>query len=208
MASVHINVGGTLFQTKLSTLHRFPETLLGSITTTSEFYNEENKYFYFDRNPELFNTVLDYYRNGVIHLPTHLCGWLWKSELEFWRIPLTDISECCFQTYIKYEEKEATAAKLREIFATKPLTMTHLLTPINKIRHKVWMLIDEPTSSTYARVDFSNVGKLRMMKPYMGELRRVCPPGLLFHYSQSEHQTFIHAKVHKVQVCLNPTWEN
>ncbi|CAG2212442.1 VPS13A_C [Mytilus edulis] len=49
-------------------------------------------------------------------------------------------------------------------------------------------------------VDFSNVGKLRMMKPYMGELRRVCPPGLLFHYSQSEHQTFIHAKVHKVQI--------
>ncbi|XP_052088041.1 intermembrane lipid transfer protein VPS13C-like isoform X4 [Mytilus californianus] len=49
-------------------------------------------------------------------------------------------------------------------------------------------------------VDFSTVGKLRMMKPYMGELRRVCPPGLLFHYSQSEHQTFIHAKVHKVQV--------
>ncbi|VDI51805.1 vacuolar protein sorting-associated protein 13A/C [Mytilus galloprovincialis] len=39
-----------------------------------------------------------------------------------------------------------------------------------------------------------------MSKPYMGELRRVCPPGLLFHYSQSEHQTFIHAKVHKVQI--------
>ncbi|XP_063397593.1 potassium voltage-gated channel subfamily C member 3-like [Mytilus trossulus] len=152
MAIIHINVGGTLFHTKLSTLQRFPETLLGSITTTSEFYNGENKYFYFDRNPELFNTILDYYRNGVIHLPTHLCGWLWKSELEFWRIPLTNISECCFQTYIKYEEKEATAAKLREIFAKKPLAMTHLLTPINKIRQKVWMLIDEPTSSTYARV--------------------------------------------------------
>ncbi|XP_071177742.1 potassium voltage-gated channel protein Shaw-like [Mytilus edulis] len=152
MECVYINVGGTLFQTKLSILHKYPDTLLGSLTNLSEFYNKENGQFYFDRNPELFNTVLDYYRNDVIHLPTHLCGWLWKSELEFWRISLAHISECCFQTYVKYDEKEATAAKLRETFATSSFENSQVLTPLNRIRHRVWLFIDEPDSSIYARV--------------------------------------------------------
>ncbi|VDI23408.1 Hypothetical predicted protein [Mytilus galloprovincialis] len=125
MESVYINVGGTLFQTNLSTLQKYPDTLLGSLAISSEFYNKEHEQFYFDRNPELFNTVLDYYRNDVIHLPTHLCGWLWKSELEFWKIPLAHISECCFQIYVKYE-KEATATKLRETFA-QPDTFPNML---------------------------------------------------------------------------------
>ncbi|XP_063419278.1 potassium voltage-gated channel protein Shaw-like [Mytilus trossulus] len=152
MECVYINVGGTLFQTKLSTLQKYPDTLLGSITNLSEFYNKEHEQFYFDRNPELFNTVLDYYRNDVIHLPTHLCGWLWKSELEFWKIPLAHISECCFQTYVKYDEKETTATKLREMFATASFENSYSPSPFNKIRHRIWQFIDEPASSTYARV--------------------------------------------------------
>ncbi|CAG2185764.1 KCNB1 [Mytilus edulis] len=97
---------------------------------------------------KLFNTVLDYYRNDVNHLQTHLCGWLWKSELEFWKIPLAHISEC----YIKYDEKEATATKLRETFASASFENSYLPSPLNKIRHRVWQFIDEPDSSTYARV--------------------------------------------------------
>ncbi|CAG2201640.1 unnamed protein product [Mytilus edulis] len=85
---------------------------------------------------ETFNTVLDYYRNDVNHLQTHLCGWLWKSELEFWKIPLAHISECCFQTY-----------------ATASFENSYLPSPLNKIRHRVWQFIDEPASSTYARPD-------------------------------------------------------
>ncbi|XP_033739881.1 vacuolar protein sorting-associated protein 13C-like [Pecten maximus] len=46
-------------------------------------------------------------------------------------------------------------------------------------------------------VDFAN---MRMTKPYIGDLCRVCPPGMLFQYRRSEHQTFIHAKVHHIQV--------
>ncbi|XP_033730848.1 uncharacterized protein LOC117320349, partial [Pecten maximus] len=45
-------------------------------------------------------------------------------------------------------------------------------------------------------VDFAN---MRMTKPYIGDLCRVCPPGMLFQYRRSEHQTFIHAKVHHIQ---------
>ncbi|KAK3096835.1 hypothetical protein FSP39_003796 [Pinctada imbricata] len=46
-------------------------------------------------------------------------------------------------------------------------------------------------------VDFS---KMQMTKPYMGELRRKCPPGLFLQYRQSPHQTFVHTKVQKVQI--------
>ncbi|CAG2185891.1 KCNC3 [Mytilus edulis] len=103
--TVRINVGGTMFTTRLSTVQKYPDTLLGSISFESDCYSKDDKSFYFDRNPELFNTILDYYRNGCLHLPNHLCGWLWKTELEFWKIPLTDISECCHKTISSYNKR-------------------------------------------------------------------------------------------------------
>ncbi|CAC5359412.1 KCNC1 [Mytilus coruscus] len=150
--TIRINVGGTMFTTKLSTLQKYPDTLLGSISIESDCYSKDDKSFYFDRNPELFNTILDYYRNGCLHLPYHLCGWLWKTELEFWKIPLTDISECCHKTISTYNTRVDICDMLKAVFS--PLNQSEYTSPsgIGKLRHRLWLFLNEPASSTWAKV--------------------------------------------------------
>ncbi|XP_071177459.1 potassium voltage-gated channel protein Shaw-like [Mytilus edulis] len=150
---IHINVGGTLFETKWSTLQRHGDTLLGSLTTTSEYYNKDKKQFFFDRNPDLFNTILDFYRNGVIHLPTHICGWNWKQELKFWRIPVTDISECCYPTYIKYEKDQNLVNYIKNAFVVRTAEyQTHKVSCLAGIKQRIWLFLEEPTSSIAAKI--------------------------------------------------------
>ncbi|XP_071177288.1 potassium voltage-gated channel protein Shaw-like [Mytilus edulis] len=150
---IHINVGGTLFETKWSTLQRHCDTLLGSLTTTSEYYNNVKKQFFFDRNPELFNTILDFYRNGVIHFPTHICGWNWKQELEFWRIPVTDISECCYPKYIKYEKDQNLVNYIKNAFVVRTAEyQTHKVSCLAGIKQRIWLFLEEPTSSIAAKI--------------------------------------------------------
>jgi hypothetical protein len=68
---VQIDVGGTLFRINKETLQRYPDTLLGSIAHSSEF-NQGDNCFYFDRNPELFNTRVRIGRLRRYMLSIHL----------------------------------------------------------------------------------------------------------------------------------------
>ena len=55
---VKLNVGGTKFYTKISTLQKHPETRIGQLNFQSQEYIAEKHFFFFDRNPELFNIIL------------------------------------------------------------------------------------------------------------------------------------------------------
>lgn len=150
---VQINVGGTLFITKWSTLHKHRNTLLGSLSNTSEFYSKKKQYFYFDRNPDYFNIILDFYRNGHIHFPTHVCGWIWKQELQFWRISETEISECCYPTYVKYDKNRAVTEYIKNAFIVYTAEyQTKAVSCLTGITQRIWLFLEEPTSSLAARV--------------------------------------------------------
>lgn len=62
---VHFNVGGVRFETHLSTLKRLPNTRLSTLNTSDPNYDSlKNEYFY-DRNPNLFSYILNFYRTGL-----------------------------------------------------------------------------------------------------------------------------------------------
>lgn len=62
---VCINVGGREFWSLTSTLERLPGTTLSQIALlgkSHDAYMADRKCFFFDRSPEAFNCVLEYYR--------------------------------------------------------------------------------------------------------------------------------------------------
>ena len=59
-AIVTINVSGRRYQTYLSTLQRFPTSLLGDPMKRKNFFNLETKEYFFDRNRKAFGGVLNY----------------------------------------------------------------------------------------------------------------------------------------------------
>lgn len=78
---VSIQVGGRTFATRLSTLRRFPDALLWRAYTFNE------KHFdlvFWDRNPEVFECILEYYRTGRLPMPPDVDFGTVKGELLFW----------------------------------------------------------------------------------------------------------------------------
>ena len=104
MDIVNINIGGTGFSTRLSTLLSIPNTRLSGLCTSSEEYIEDKDYFFFDRNPDLFQSILDLYRYGNMHVPSNICGATLKREMDFWQIPLERIPSCCLAIICKHED--------------------------------------------------------------------------------------------------------
>nr|XP_058940812.1 potassium voltage-gated channel subfamily D member 2-like isoform X2 [Pocillopora verrucosa] len=56
-----LNVGGRLFETWQDNLDNYPDTLLGS-PEKELFYDRGTKMYVFDRDPEMFRHILNYYR--------------------------------------------------------------------------------------------------------------------------------------------------
>jgi hypothetical protein len=52
----------------------------------------------------------------------------------------------------------------------------------------------------YLQVDFE---KMQMTKPFYGDLRRRYYPGLLLQYRKSEQQSYLHSKLHRIQVWVS-----
>ena len=166
---VVLNVGGQTFVTFWDTLKKYPETRLGSLTTSSPYYRKEKDVYFFDRNPELFNTILDFYRNDILHFPNHLCSGLWHQELRYWGIPITNtISECCYSTYVKYCKDDFIIQNLRKAFGEENVLeaasleknvvnsseeyFTYDHAPAFRVR--VWNFLSKPRSSTKAKVRY------------------------------------------------------
>ena len=59
-----LKVGGRLFETWADNLENHPETLLGS-PEKELFYDSVSKTYVFDRDPQMFRQILNYYRYCV-----------------------------------------------------------------------------------------------------------------------------------------------
>ncbi|KAB0397536.1 hypothetical protein E2I00_014561 [Balaenoptera physalus] len=105
---IRINVGGFKKRLRSHTLLRFPETRLGrlllchsreAILELCDDYDDVQREFYFDRNPELFPYVLHFYHTGKLHVMAELCVFSFSQEIEYWGINEFFIDSCCSYSY-------------------------------------------------------------------------------------------------------------
>uniref|UniRef100_A0A4W6F560 A-type voltage-gated potassium channel KCND1 n=1 Tax=Lates calcarifer TaxID=8187 RepID=A0A4W6F560_LATCA len=134
-----LNVSGRRFQTWRNTLDRYPDTLLGS-SEKEFFYNEETKEYFFDRDPDVFRSVLNFYRTGKLHYPRYECISSYDEELAFFGIVPEIIGDCCYEEY--KDRKRENDAKL----------------PNMTFRETMWRAFENPHTSTMALVFYYVTG--------------------------------------------------
>lgn len=155
---ITLNVGGIRHETRLQTLRKYTRktTRLSEVADIAEKMGK--KEFYFDRQPEFFPFILNFYRSGKLHLPLNMCGMILKEELKYWMIDDKDIEQCCWVHYIKYEETHG----MLEMFdqdekhnrlATKRIKAD--ASRFERIRPKLWRFLQDPYSSKGATVSIS-----------------------------------------------------
>ena len=96
---VTINIGGVRFETYKTTLMLIQESRLANLTETNSDYDPVHNEYFFDRDPNSFLAILNYYRTGKLHAPADVCGNLFYEELNFWGISEQSIQPCCWTNY-------------------------------------------------------------------------------------------------------------
>ncbi|XP_055024006.2 A-type voltage-gated potassium channel KCND3 isoform X1 [Misgurnus anguillicaudatus] len=146
-----LNVSGRRFQTWRNTLDRYPDTLLGS-SEKEFFFNEETKEYFFDRDPDVFRSILNFYRTGKLHFPRYECISAYDEELAFFGIIPEIINDCCYEEYKdrKRENLERLMDDLEDNKDKKPPNMT--------FRETMWRAFENPHTSTMALVFYYVTG--------------------------------------------------
>ncbi|XP_016094892.1 potassium voltage-gated channel subfamily D member 3-like isoform X3 [Sinocyclocheilus grahami] len=146
-----LNVSGRRFQTWRNTLDRYPDTLLGS-SEKEFFFNEETREYFFDRDPDLFRSILNFYRTGKLHYPRYECISAYDEELAFFGIIPEIISDCCYEEY-KDRKRENVERLMDDLEDNKDSKLPNMT-----FRETMWRAFENPHTSTMALVFYYVTG--------------------------------------------------
>lgn len=83
---IKLNVGGQLFQTYKLTLLKIPDSLLGRMFADSNKEFKKQEEYFFDRDPDIFKIILQYYRTGILPSFNNFNHNIVDKELAAWGI--------------------------------------------------------------------------------------------------------------------------
>ncbi|XP_074798405.1 A-type voltage-gated potassium channel KCND2 isoform X2 [Natator depressus] len=148
-----LNVSGTQFQTWQDTLERYPDTLLGS-SERDFFYHAETQQYFFDRDPDIFRHILNFYRTGKLHYPRQECISAYDEELAFFGIIPEIIGDCCYEEY--KDRRRENAERLQDDADQDHAAESSL--PSMTTRERMWRAFENPHTSTLALVFYYVTG--------------------------------------------------
>ncbi|XP_077583236.1 potassium voltage-gated channel subfamily A member 10-like [Stigmatopora nigra] len=129
---VVINVSGLMFETQMSTLNRFPETLLGDPVKRRHHFDPMKNEYFFDRNRPSFDGVLYFYQSGgKVRRPANVPLDVFASEIVFYQLG--------YEAMEQFREDEG--------FIKEP----EVLLPTNELQRQFWLLFEYPESSSAAK---------------------------------------------------------
>ncbi|CAF2244643.1 unnamed protein product [Rotaria magnacalcarata] len=148
-----LNVSGRRFECWRSTLEKYPESLLGS-NEKEFFYDEDTREYFFDRDPDVFRVILNFYRTGKLHYPRHECIAAYDEELAFFGILPDIIGDCCYEDY-RDRKRENTERLIDDrLHEDDDKIQPKPLSP----RESMWRAFENPNTSTMASVFYYVTG--------------------------------------------------
>lgn len=149
---ITLNVGGVRHETHVSTLNNCPNTRLSKLADLHKQSHQKEEYF-FDRHPAVFNSVIDFYRTGELHVPLDVCGAVVKRELDFWEIDEFEIKACCWRHYRSYIDNQRILNDFNQSLQSERCNVNYDdLKGWRKLQMQVWLILDHPRTSRPAMI--------------------------------------------------------
>ncbi|XP_041059039.1 potassium voltage-gated channel subfamily A member 1-like [Carcharodon carcharias] len=129
---VVINIAGLRYETQLSTLSQFPDSLLGDPEKRMRYFDPLKNEYFFDRNRPCFDGILYFYQSGGrIRRPVNVSIDMFADEIRFYKLGPEAMERFREdEGFIKEEEKAL---------------------PKNEFQKQMWLLFEYPESSSPAR---------------------------------------------------------
>ncbi|KAM6910546.1 potassium voltage-gated channel subfamily V member 1 [Xenentodon cancila] len=153
-----INVGGSRYILSQELLSSHPETRLGKLASCSrdsalELCDDANfleNEFFFDRNSQTFQYVMNFYLTGHLHVMEELCEISFLQEIEYWGIDELQIKSCCRERYYRRKELKETLDIQQEVEADDG-DEDFVGATCPALRQHLWDFLEKPESSRAAR---------------------------------------------------------
>ena len=136
---ININVSGQQFLITADTLKKYPETKLGKLVIERPTV----KGYFFESDVDTFKEVLKFYQKGKLHCPKNICFSDFCENLEYWKVDLSYLSECCSEDSKDEQELE----KQFQFFNNKFKMTDKNAQCCREWRYKVWSFLTDPYGS-------------------------------------------------------------
>jgi hypothetical protein len=155
MDMIRINISGTEFLTRRSTILNIPGSTMAEALNTKSHYESSIGCYFFDRSPDYFATILKAHQKEELHIPDDVCGIEMVEELEYWKLPLTIVAQCCIgRIHDALRERDIAKAIKEEISydCDKSLEILTRSAGWEIYRIRLWMFLQIPVYSKWAKV--------------------------------------------------------
>uniref|UniRef100_A0A8C3YRW7 Potassium voltage-gated channel subfamily V member 2 n=1 Tax=Catagonus wagneri TaxID=51154 RepID=A0A8C3YRW7_9CETA len=164
-STLNVNVGGHSYHLDYTELACYPKTRLGRLATSTsrsrqlglcDDYEAQTDEYFFDRDPEVFQLIYNFYASGVLLVRDELCPRCFLEELGYWGVRLKYTPRCCRicfeerrdelseQLKIQHELRaQAQAEEAEELFQDMRF--------YGPQRRRLWNLMEKPFSSVAAK---------------------------------------------------------
>ncbi|XP_061071979.1 potassium voltage-gated channel subfamily F member 1 [Conger conger] len=158
---IYVNIGGVRQVLHGDILNRFPETRLAelvnsasgnsdTISSLCDDYDPGKGEFYFDRDPDAFKCIIELYYFGEIHMKRGICPICFIKEMEFWKIDIGFLDECCKSNLSEKEEELAEIANKVKLIL-EDMQGEPAANRWERCQKFLWKLMEKPESSLPAR---------------------------------------------------------
>jgi len=180
---VTLNVGGVRHDVLWKMLEQVPQSRLGKLVQASthedilqlcDTYSLIDNEYFFDRHPRSFNSILNFYRTGNLHVIDEMCIMAFSDDLEYWMINEVFLESCCQNKYnirkehvLEEMKKEANIFKAEAVedFGTGKFV---------KYQICLWDLIEKPETSKAAAI-ISNISIVFVVVSTIGMVLATMP---------------------------------
>ena len=163
LSVMRLNLRGVRFVIPRQNLRRKSTSRLSLLTKSDPSYDTCYGEYCFDRNPAVFNSVLDYYAYGEMHLPANICIQAFRKELLFWQLEPELLAPCCWSKYRKAEEEEKTLVRVQKEWGS----LSYQDPTVDELEgnsqgkiptmQRIWLFMNEPHTSQGAKVSTVNM---------------------------------------------------
>ncbi|XDV21438.1 hypothetical protein PO909_026535 [Leuciscus waleckii] len=144
---------------------RYPQSRIGRLATYTDlnmklnlcddYVVKDNEYF-FDRDPDVFNSIFNFYRTGVLWIKDELCPRNFLEEINYWGVRIKYSQRCC---RILLEEKHDELCE--QLKVQKELEAEVVIEEdeeafdsmfLGEMRRSLWNFVENPFSSVPAKL--------------------------------------------------------
>ncbi|XP_071009258.1 potassium voltage-gated channel subfamily V member 2-like [Oncorhynchus clarkii lewisi] len=207
---LNINVGGKEYQISYRVAAKYPKTRIGRLATCTDHnrkldlcddYVVQNNKFFFDRDPDIFHSIFNFYRTGVLWIKDELCPRNFLEEINYWGVRIKNTHRCCRISFEERQDELNEQLKIqRELEAEVEMEENEDLfhgMAFGQIRWIIWNLMEKPFSSVTAKLMalassfFVLVSLVAMTLNTVEEMQYNTPTGQLSGKTYGEHvETF------------------